>query len=119
MGEIRHCHLCVYLETSRPRGRHMRKLVVTTLAAALLVSSAVPVAAQETQPSQGANSAGRNIQGTGFGPHCHVVVPASGQGAFDFIAVMPSHTAHLATNEALSAGAIFQADPNCDGDPGV
>jgi hypothetical protein len=97
----------------------MRKLVLALLPAVLLVSSALPVVAQEAQPSQGDSSAGRNIQGTGFGPHCHVVVPVSGQGPFDFIAVMPSHEAHLATNAALGASAVFEADPNCDGDPGA
>jgi hypothetical protein len=78
------------------------------------------VGAQDVaQPSQGEQSAGRNIHGTGFGPHCHVVVPASGSAPFQFISVMPSHTAHLATNAAIGASAVFQADPNCDGDPGV
>src|SRR5215207_6996565 len=98
----------------------MRKIVLAVLLpAALLWGSAVQVAAQEVQPSQGDNSADRNVHGTGFGPHCHVVAPASGDGAFEFIAVMPSHAAHLATNDAISANAIFLADPNCDGDPGA
>jgi hypothetical protein len=97
----------------------MRKLGFALLPAVVLFASAAPVAAQETQPSQGANSAGRNVNGTGDGPHCHVVVPAGGQGPFDFIAAMPSHEAHVNTNAAIGASAIFQADPNCDGDPGV
>jgi hypothetical protein len=97
----------------------MRKYVLGMLSAALLVGAPVPAAAQEVQPSQGDNSAGRNAQGTGFGPHCHVVAPASGQGAFDFIAVMPSHTAHLSTNAAIGTSAVFIADPDCDGDPGA
>jgi hypothetical protein len=98
----------------------MRKLALTVVPAALFLATAAPVAAQEVaQPSQGEESAGRNIQGTGFGPHCHVVVAASGAGPFSFISVMPSHTAHLATNTAQSASAVFQADPNCDGDPGA
>jgi hypothetical protein len=47
------------------------------------------------------------------------VVAASEPAPFQFISVMPSHTAHLATNAAIGASAVFQADPNCDGDPGV
>jgi hypothetical protein len=98
----------------------MRKLVLAVVPTAVLLAAAAPVAAQEvSQPSQGDASAGRNIQGTGFGPHCHVVVPATGSGPFQFIAVMPSHTGHLSTNAAQGASAVFQADPNCDGDPGA
>jgi hypothetical protein len=97
----------------------MRKLIFVVVPAALILATAAPVAAQVvSQPSQGEQSAGRNIQGTGFGPHCHVVVAASEPAPFQFIAVMPSHTAHLATNAALGGNAVFQADPNCDGDPG-
>jgi hypothetical protein len=98
----------------------MRKLVLAALPAAVLLATAGPVAAQEvSQPSQGDASADRNINGTGFGPHCHVVVPATGSSPFEFIAVMPSHTAHLSTNAAQGASSVFQADPNCDGDPGA
>ena len=98
----------------------MRKPVLAVLPAAVLLATAVPVAAQEvSQPSQGERSAGRNIHGTGFGPHCHVVVPATGSSPFQFIAVMPSHRAHLSTNAAQGASSVFQADPNCDGDPGA
>ena len=100
----------------------MRKLVRVLVPAALLLSTVVPAAAQEvvppSQPSQGEHSAGRNPHGTGFGPHCHVVVAASAHAPFPFISVMPSHTAHLATNAAQGGSAVFQADPNCDGDPG-
>jgi hypothetical protein len=98
----------------------MRKLVLAVAPVALLLAAAAPVAAQEvSQPSQGDQSADRNINGTGFGPHCHVVVPATGSTPFEFIAVMPSHTAHLSTNDAQGASSVFQADPNCDGDPGA
>ena len=98
----------------------MRKLVLVVAPAALLLATAAPVAAQKVaHPSQGEHSAGRNIHGTGFGPHCHVVVAASGHAPFSFISVMPSHTGHLATNAARGVNAVFQADPNCDGDPGV
>jgi hypothetical protein len=97
----------------------MRKLVLVVVTAAVLLATAAPAAAQViAQPSQGEQSAGRNIQGTGFGPHCHVVVAASESAPFPFISVMPSHTAHLATNAAIGGSAVFQADPNCDGDPG-
>ena len=103
----------------------MRKLVLVLVPAALILSTAVPVAAQEVaQPSQGEHSAGRAPQGVGGGPHCHVVVAASEHVAaseaapFEHIAVMPSHKGHVATNTAQAAGAVFQADPNCDGDPG-
>ena len=98
----------------------MRKLALVVVPAVLLLGTAAPVGAQEvSQPSQGEESAGRNINGTGFGPHCHVVVPATGSSPFQFIAVMPSHTAHLSTNAAQGASSVFQADPNCDGDPGA
>ena len=95
----------------------MRKLILVVVPAALILATAAP-AQVVSQPSQGERSAGRNIQGTGFGPHCHVVVAASDPAPFQFIAVMPSHTAHLATNAALGGNAVFQADPNCDGDAG-
>ena len=97
----------------------MRKLLLVVVPAALLLATAAPAAAQVAQPSQGEQSAGRNIQGTGFGPHCHVVVAASEPAPFSFISVMPSHTAHLATNAAIGGRAVFQADPNCDGDLGA
>ena len=97
----------------------MRKLILVVVPAALLLATAAPATAQvAAHPSQGEQSAGRNIQGTGFGPHCHVVVAATGSAPFPFISVMPSHTAHLPTNAAIRASAVFQADPNCDGDPG-
>jgi hypothetical protein len=98
----------------------MRKQVLVLVPAALVLATAAPVAAQErAHPSQGENSADRNIRGTGFGPHCHVVVAATGHGPFPFISVMPSHTGHVSTNAALGPNAVFQADPNCDGDPGI
>ena len=100
----------------------MRKLILVVVPAALVLATAAPAAAQVvSQPSQGERSAGRNIQGTGFGPHCHVVVAATGNSASPFpnISVMPSHTAHLATNAAIGGSAVFRADPNCDGDAGV
>ena len=98
----------------------MRTLVSVLVPAVLLLATAVPAAAQEgAQPSQGARSAGRNPEGVGGGPHCHVVVAASEHAPFEHISVMPSHTGHVATNTAQGAGAVFQADPNCDGDPGV
>ena len=98
----------------------MRKQVLVLVPAALVLATAAPVAAQErAHPSQGEHTAGRNIHGTGFGPHCHVVVAATGHAPFPFISVMPSHTAHLSTNAALGANAVFQADLNCDGDPGL
>ena len=104
----------------------MRRRLIGACGAVLVFAAlAAPAAAQEVaQPSQGERSAGRNPQGVGGGPHCHVVVAASEHVAasaaapFEHISVMPSHTGHVATNTAQGAGAVFLADPDCNGVPG-
>ena len=98
----------------------MRTLVSALVPAILFLAAAVPAAAQEVaQPSQGERSAGRNPQGVGGGPHCHVVVAASEHAPFENISVMPSHKGHVATNTAQGSGAVFVADPDCNGVPGL
>ncbi|GBD13331.1 hypothetical protein HRbin24_01357 [bacterium HR24] len=93
----------------------MRKLLLASVLALLLAAAATPALAG-TQPSNGRASEGRNARGFGGGPHCHInVVATENQHVFDFIAVYPSHTAHVHTG--LPQG-VFVADPNCDGDPG-
>lgn len=93
----------------------MRRFIIALVPALLLASAAVPAFA-DTQPTNGVSSFDRNVNGTGFGPHCHInLVATEHQDQFDFIAVYPSHTAHV--NTGLPTG-VFAADPNCDGDPG-
>ena len=92
----------------------MRRLVFTLVPALVLVAFAAPAFA-DTQPTNGVSSEGRNAAGFGGGPHCHVnLVASEHQDVFDFIAVYPSHTAHVHTG--LPTG-VFRADPNCDGTP--
>ena len=93
----------------------MRRLIIALVPALLLAAAAVPAFA-DTQPSNGISSTGRDDSGFGGGPHCHInLVATEHQDQFDFIAVYPSHTAHVQTG--LPTG-VFAADPNCDGDPG-
>ena len=90
----------------------MRRVFAVVGAAVLLVASALPVAA-DTQPTAGYASTGRNPEGFGGGPHCHVLAVEGEQAPFDFVAVFPSHTGH-----AHAGGDVFTADPNCNGVPG-
>lgn len=92
----------------------MRKLAIGVVASALLLGVAAPVSADQNQPSQGVASEGRNPNGFGGGPHCHVLaVEGSTQAPFDFIAVYPSHAGH-----AHAGNDVFTADPDCNGLPG-
>lgn len=91
----------------------MRRLIIALVPVLLLVSTAVPAFA-DSQPTNGTASEGRNDNGFGGGPHCHVnLVAGEHQDVFDTIAVYPSHTAHVNTGLPTN---IFQADPDCDGD---
>nr|MBA2600336.1 hypothetical protein [Actinomycetota bacterium] len=77
----------------------MRKAVAVTAFA--LVLGVAPSAT--AHPSEG-----RNENGFGGGPHCHVVVANDQRNP-----AYPSHTGHThAGND------VFNADPNCDGDAG-
>jgi hypothetical protein len=91
----------------------MRRAFATLVGALVLLAPASALA--DTQPSQGARSTGRNDAGFGGGPHCHVLIGAGNQEAFDTIVVYPSHQGH----DASGLTHIFAADPNCDGDAGV
>jgi hypothetical protein len=92
----------------------MRRLVIALVPALLLAAYAAPAFA-EPQPSNGVSSEGRNDEGFGGGPHCHVnVVAGEHQDVFDTIAVYPSHRAHVATGLPAE---VFRADPDCDGTP--
>lgn len=91
----------------------MRRLMIALVPSLLLLATAVPAFA-DNQPGNGVASEGRNDAGFGGGPHCHVnLVASEHQDVFDFIAVYPSHTAHVNTGLPTN---IFQADADCDGE---
>jgi hypothetical protein len=90
----------------------MRRTILGPLVGVLVLCASPALA--DTQPSNGVTSTGRNEAGFGGGPHCHVIAVDSAQSQVDFIVVYPSHTGH--TN---AGNDIFNADPNCDGDPGI
>ena len=74
----------------------MRKAVAVTVFAVVL--GVAPSAA--AHPSEG-----RNENGFGGGPHCHVVVANDRRNP-----AYPSHTAHTHTD------GVFAADRDCDGE---
>lgn len=75
----------------------MRK-VVATIAFALVLGAAPAATAH---PSEG-----RNENGFGGGPHCHVVSANEQRNP-----AYPSHTAHTHAREG-----VFTADGDCDGE---
>ena len=91
----------------------MKKAAVVLLVFAfVLVLGSSALAAQ---PSQGKNSTefgigdGRNLQGFGGGPHCHLLTTS---GHYGTIVVYPSHTGHASSEAPI----IADADPTpCDG----
>ena len=91
-----------------------RMLIAATTVA--LGALAVPsmAMADDNQPSQGEHSTGRNEQGFGGGPHCHLLAVGQTGGPYTFVQVFPSHSGHF--HSGLSAGP-FVADANCDGLP--
>ena len=93
----------------------MRRILIATALVTLTSLGAASTAfAQETQPSEGEASTGRNDAGFGGGPHCHVLRDSHG-APFEFIQVFPSHMGHASSG---TADGPFLADPDCDGDPG-
>ena len=78
---------------------------------------AVPsvVMAQDNQPSQGEHSTGRNPNGFGGGPHCHLLAVEQANGHFEFVRVFPSHTGHV--HSGLGEGPFIADHPDCDGLP--
>jgi hypothetical protein len=96
----------------------LKHAVIAAAALAVGASGLSSVAmAEDNQPGQGENSTGRNPQGFGGGPHCHVLAVEQANGNFVFVRVFPSHTGHASSNG--SAVAPFVADPDCDGLPGI
>lgn len=94
----------------------MRIIPAFVVSTVLFLSAGVGAVLADTQPTNGFSSTGRNDAGFGGGPHCHVNVIASEHNpVVEFVEVFPSHTAHVHTG---LPGEVFQADPNCDGDPG-
>jgi hypothetical protein len=96
---------------ARMKGRLARTLVAATLGLTLAASAGAAFA--DTQPSNGITSTGRNDQGFGGGPHCHVM-SVDNNGRFDTVVVYPSHTGH-----SHAGNDVFLADPDCDGDAGA
>ncbi len=94
----------------------MKRLLIAAMAMTLgaIAVPAVASAVDENQPSQGENSTGRNDQGFGGGPHCHLLVVEQANGRFTYIRVFPSHTGHV--HSGLGEGP-FIADADCDGLP--
>jgi hypothetical protein len=90
----------------------MRHKLIAAAALTLGVIAMPAIALADNQPSQGEHSTGRNEQGFGGGPHCHVNVQAGGPFT---VQAFPSHMGHLSSG--LGEGP-FVADPNCDGIPG-
>jgi hypothetical protein len=93
---------------ARAKEVRMRKILATVAVGALLLGGASPALA-DPHPSEGATSEGRNEQGFGGGPHCHVLI--ENNTPFDSTPAFPSHTAHVASG----FGHVFDADPDCDG----
>ena len=90
----------------------MKRFAVVLTILALLLVGVAPAAFAGNQPSQGERSTGRNVAGTGDGPHCHVLIVDSAQEQF-VIQVFPSHAGHVASGP----GHVFAADLDCDGAP--
>lgn len=90
-----------------------RILVVLMVVAVVLVAFAPVAVGAPNQPSRGENSTDRAAAGSA-GPHCHLLIVDSAQGAFDNIQVFPSHKGHDASG---LADGVFMADLNCDGLP--
>ncbi len=75
----------------------MQRFWVTTILgfvlAALVATSALGA---PTQPGQVGNAEGRSGGATTTGPHCHFVVPASGNASsFDMIITAAIHEGHI------------------------
>lgn len=91
-----------------------RTLIAAAVVTVTTLGVATTASAQDSQPSQGENSTGRNDAGFGGGPHCHVLRSSHG-APFEWIRVFPSHQGHASSG---TADGPFLADPDCDGDPG-
>jgi hypothetical protein len=87
----------------------MRKMLLAIFPTVLLLAAAAPALA-DTQPSGVANAEDRNGGASAPGPHCHLVLPAGNNQAFDDIITGAIHQAHVQTGTPTG---IFQAVP-CD-----
>jgi hypothetical protein len=85
--------------------RMTRYLVVAAMTALLMVGGGTALA-DDTQPANLGNVENANRGASEFGPHCHFVLPAQGNGAFDDIIAGTAHQAH--TQTGLPTG-VFQA----------
>jgi hypothetical protein len=94
----------------------MKRTLLGAAVVAVATLLGPPVAAADSQPSQGERSTGRNDAGFGGGPHCHVLSVEQANGHFTWIRVFPSHQGHASSG---LADGPFVADPDCDGLPGV
>lgn len=84
-----------------------RVLAVPALVLAGLALS-MGAAQADTQPADLGNVANADRGASATGPHCHHVLPASGQGRFDLVISGAAHQGH--TQTGLPTG-IFQATP--------
>ena len=66
-------------------------------ATALVLSLGAGVAQADTQPANLGNVANANRGASAEGPHCHFVLPAGGNAAFDSIIAGTAHQAHVQT----------------------
>jgi hypothetical protein len=92
--------------------KHM--LIAATAVALGAIAAPSAVLAQDNQPGEGETSTGRNDEGFGGGPHCHLLAVEQADGHFTFVRVFPSHTGHA--HSGGSDGPLV-ADADCDGLP--
>jgi hypothetical protein len=83
----------------------MRRIALSLVPILVLAAAAAPAFA-DTQPSRVGNAEDRNGGASAPGPHCHFVLPANGNAAFDQIITGAIHEAH--TQTGLPTG-VFQA----------
>lgn len=83
-----------------------RVLAVIALVLAGLAVSMGAAQADTTQPADLGNVGNADRGASAPGPHCHYVLPASGQGRFDLVITGAAHQGH--TQTGLPTGS-FQA----------
>ncbi|HEX6234777.1 MAG TPA: hypothetical protein VFZ63_16735 [Jiangellaceae bacterium] len=86
--------------------RVMAASSVVATALVLSLSAGVAQADPDTQPANLGNVANADRGASATGPHCHFVLPAGDNAAFDSIIAGTAHQAHVQTG--LPTG-IFQA----------
>jgi len=83
-----------------------RAVAVTMFVVPVVVALGAGPANADTQPADLGNVANVDRGASAPGPHCHLVLPAGGNGGFDSIITGAAHEAHMHTG--LSGG-VFQA----------